>query len=513
MIYQYVRRYLKNRYKSISTKFEWLDKDNQEFLSYLSLRYSNDIVQNEVSEIKEAFKDFIEPIGSVVIRYKEGEGVKLKVVPYVIEPKNSKLLRTIVNVILENKKSIEYPYQDRNDQIAIKGKIRREINQIIQQSDELVNKKELIKYAIRKALKLSSRDIVIQLKRKFIVKIFQQNSTIKPKKQTTKAYLVTKRFNGYLEKEVQESYKDIFEKGSSDIRFFIKTAVSTLARTTLNFSVIDNSFYELNALKIIHTEIAKELENYISLENDFLFGIAGYLMRKHYVDIHKELAFHLMQSIYQGEQRAKNFLLFYDGSVIVSQEKKYKLPALISQDNRVWKASIVINMCNSWIGHKIKKEKYELMLDDIEIKIQNITNSLKDIEPRKKEQEDIIKTLVNKLSSIKKELIDLNARVKYLAEIKKDSDEYFDVFQNYKEKSKLALKVKDELSKAKDDLHHIKKNHAGAYIQIEHLHTKKKETSDAIILLQKNIDLKMTQIDPIITTIANALMARTELIS
>ena len=226
MIYHYIRRYLKNVYEKPSLKIKWSQLDNIKFFHFIEDRYTMEEFRKELSEAKEAFRDFFEPIGTLLFRYKEDNGIAFKILPYSIEAKDSKYLSKLIHIIQNNRKAILYPYNNQNNQLAITGKIRRAINAEIYDIKESVNKKELIKYAIRKALDLSERDIVIQLKRIYLVKILQENQSL-PKVVTKEKTELDKekanRYNGYSQEQFEETYKKLFKLL---LRIFLRVCVS-----------------------------------------------------------------------------------------------------------------------------------------------------------------------------------------------------------------------------------------------------------------------------------------------
>jgi len=107
MIYQDVKRYLKNTFNKPKIDFEWSTLENIKFFAFIEARYTTEKLSRETSEIKEAFKDFFEPVGKIIFRYKDESGVKVKVFPYRINPKDSKHLKNIIKIIHNNRKAIE----------------------------------------------------------------------------------------------------------------------------------------------------------------------------------------------------------------------------------------------------------------------------------------------------------------------------------------------------------------------------------------------------------------------
>ena len=377
MLYQYVKRYLKNSLTKPTIDFEWSTLDNIKFFSHIEKRYTLKEFSKELSEAKEAFRDFFEPIGSIVFRYKEDGEIKVKIFPYRVKAKDSKHLKNIIKIIKENKKHIQYPYQGQNDQIAIWGKIRREINREVFHTQESIKIKELIRYAIKIALNLDDKDIITQLKRKYIVKIFEKNTILTADAEAPiKREGKQNRFNGYTAEQIEETYKEIFTNGDADINEFLVSVMQSAFRDSLDFNSITNKYYELNALKIIHTAIAKEIHNYISLEEDYILGITGYLMRVHFQKIHELMARKLIKSVYEKNENAKHFLLYYNGSTRLVNGKKHQVPSLTTEDGRQWNNASLIGICNLWMNTKRKKEQYENKLHYTNIKIEKLKKTL-----------------------------------------------------------------------------------------------------------------------------------------
>lgn len=515
MIYQYARRYLKNNLKNPKYEDSWTSLNNLQFLSYIKKRYTNEEVTTEISEVREAFKDFFEPIGSIVFRYKEGVGVKLKVFPYRIEPKDSKHLTNIENIIHKNKSSIKYPYQNQNDQIAILGKIRRKINAEIIETDESINKKELVKYAIRIALKLADKDIVVQLKRKFIVKIFEQNTVLESEKDVKvplKKEGIQNRYNGYTIEQIEETYKEIFDNSSTDIKYFLKSVMKVVLTKELDFGVISNIYYEDNALRLIHAQIARELNKYVSLEQDYILGITGFLMREHFHKVHELMVLDILEKIFKQSVNAHKFILYYNGNTVLINNKKFQVPSLETEDGRRWNNTSLIGVCNVWMNNKTKLEKFKHRLMDSDGKIDDLNEALSHIEPEKKVQEDLINEAEKELLELNKHHLQLETKFTYLENTSLNSDEYFEVKEEIA-KSFLAIdEVNASIAEGRKSIFTIKNSNLAAYNDLHRLKALKKQLAIDIKSQESNMHTKNTQMVPIMKSLIQALMARQKIV-
>lgn len=511
MIYQYVKRYLKQTFKQPQIDFSWSLLDNVQFFNYIERRYTEQEFSQEISEVKEAFKDFFEPVGNIIFRYKEDSGVKFKIFPYRVEPKDSIHLKKILSIIQHNKESIKYPYKGQTDQIAILGKIRRDINKETVNTKESINIRELIKYAIRVALELGKRDVVIQLKRKYIVKIFDKNRALEAEAEINnpmKKKDAQSRFNGYTAEQIEETYKDIFEKRQADIRVFLNTVMKNIFREDLNFRFISNKFYEENALKIVHTAITKELTNYSYLENDYILGLTGYLMRKHFHKIHELMSVELISCIYEKNNNANDFLLFYNGKIVLIDNKKYKIPSLETEDGKQWNNSSLIGICNLWMKEKSKKKQYELKLIEADSKIVKYKEVLLQSEPERIEQEKTLKNSKLEIEKVNQKHLELESRLKHLESTNLNSTEYFSVLEKVKVSqqniTELTNKINDVMDKMKKNTNTL------IYDKLDFYTNQKKTLLGDIVAQDLNINSKKPQIDPILNSIVNVLVARTK---
>lgn len=515
MLYQYVKRYLKHTLEEPKIDFEWSSLDDIKFFGYIEKRYTLEEFSKEVSEVKVAFKDFFGPIGNIVFRYKEESGIKFKIFPYRVKPQDSKHLKNIIKIIHTNRKHIKYPYQGQDDQIVILGKIRREVNREVFDTQESVNVKELIKHAIKLALQLSESDIVTQLKRKYLIKIFNKNTVLDVEKEVadpTPREGKANRFNGYTTEQIEETYKEIFEKGNANIKYFLKSTMEHAFKNDLDFKKIENKFYEAMSLKIIHQLIAKELSDYIQVENDYLLGVSGYLMRKYFQQIHEHMAIELIKCIYEKNNNATNFLLFYNGKTILMDNKKYIIPSLEAEDGRQWNSSSLIGICNLWMNTKKRKELYEHKLVDTDMKLDEINQKLAYIKPEKEFQENTINETQKEAEGIIKNHEELEKKLTYLESTSLNSTEYFTLEKEVVLSYTKVAELENIIQEAKANLRAIKDTNMTTYTELEFFTDQRKQLLQDVKAQNLNIDSKSAQMDPIIQSIVKVLMARTKLL-
>jgi len=511
MIYQYTKRYLKNTIINPSNDFKWTNLDNSKFITHIEKRYPFDEFIKELPEIKQAFKDFFEPIGIVIFRYKEDIGIQFKIFPYSVEPKNSEHLKDIIQIIKNNKKYIEYPYKGQTDQIAVYGKIRRDINRELSNSDESVNTKELIKYAIKKTLNLSDKDIITQLRKKYIIKIFKKNNTLNDRaEEPKKREGISNRYNGYTPEEIKNTYEKIFLKDDKLIHTFLKNIMNYLFANILNFRTITNEFYEKKVLKIIHTKITSELSNYVELEEDYLIGVTGYLMRINFQEIHELMARELIECIYQRDINANKFLCYYNGTIVFKNTKRYKAPSIETEDGKQWNNATLIGICNLWMNIKKRRNESKEKFLTINKKLAELESILAHIKPEEERIRTKIVELESKFKAFEKEYMSIKSEYNSIKRSDNGSDKYFMMLTKYEKASKILGELKDKKLKEKSALKIILNN--TAFTNLIFFTKQKKIVTEDLRVQNINLDSKNSQIEPILKSISKALMDRTKIL-
>jgi hypothetical protein len=288
--------------------------------------------------------------------------------------------------------------------------------------------------------------------------------------------------------------------------------MKVLFKDTLDFRKIDNQYYEEKALKIIHTGITRELTNYTELEEDYLVGITGYLMRKHFYQIHELMAIELIERIYDKDTNANNFLLYYNGKTVLVDNQKYAIPSLETADGRKWNNSSLIGICNLWMNTKKRKESYEHKLVDTDMKLNELKEKLVYIQPEKDAQEKIIADTMPKYEEARAKHQEMEIKLKYLENTSLNSHEFFKMQEKVKESASVVFAFEKIIKDAKGNLRLIKDSNMTTYTDLEFYTAQKQQLLHDVKAQNLNVDAKSAQIDPIIESIVKVLMARTKII-
>lgn len=144
---------------------EQSEEYNRAFLEFLHDSYDEETINENLEDIQNYIRGYFQDIGRVLFKYNFERGMFFKLYTYEINPIYSKHFNALVEILNNNKEKIQYPYLERNDQIAILEDINRLMENEISNTSEIGDKKELFRASIRKALELSDRDIILFFKK------------------------------------------------------------------------------------------------------------------------------------------------------------------------------------------------------------------------------------------------------------------------------------------------------------------------------------------------------------
>ena len=511
MIYQDVKRYLKRNLQRPTKELEWATHDNFLLLNYIQGRYSDEQIKNNVTEIRQAFRDFFEPVGNIVIRFTPSKGVAYKILPYYVKPKDSKHLKKIIDIIQNNRRSIEYPYNDREDQIAILGKIRRHINSEIIETDEAVNKKELVRYAIKKALELDERDVVVNLQRKYIVKLFKRNTLLNPKaKEPKQKDEDERRFQGYNADDLSAHYDELIN--DIDINAFLDDTMALLFAGKLNFDEVTNNYYEKNVLSLVRNTIAQELQQHVSQNEDYVIGLAGYIFRHNFVEVHKRIAVEIFELFANKSENAARFLSYYSGKIIIDEGKRYSMPELVTPDGKRWNIPAVTSIATMWLHSRDESISLETKLENLNEEYTSIATRYESLSGQLDSHTETYNVLLKQLKEVE-DTISKKVR-KFRAENHSGSSEKNELELSkitHVDRQKIAtikekmLKMKPMMDSAKNDLNEIKHK----YFELK---DKKQSMEAEVKTLRKNLNINSDAFHSILSSLVKALMQRKKLV-
>ncbi|ABB44727.1 hypothetical protein Suden_1450 [Sulfurimonas denitrificans DSM 1251] len=427
MILSKLKLYLKTIVGEPSIHFVWNDEHNEKLFSYLNEHLDDETIDTLTVQatIKKALREHFESLGNVLFKISSSQ-LRMKLFPYKIEPKDSINLEYIFNIIDENSECIEYEYNDKKDLICLNEDITIKLKSFVNHiTNEEINKKELLKYAIREALELKSSDIIIIKNSQIFIKIFDTSSCreIADSEKNT----IAQRYNGIEDEHLISFYKNFFAKDEYK-NFFYEVAEQFVEIYMLE-KKIDNVTYEKYVFSYIQSIIIEHLERLFEHNQEFFKGFSGYIFRIHFKEVFGYIANMILSEISASNKYMINFLKYYSLNVIVIDSQKYKVPEIEAENGLKWSVSSMMSIVKIYI-------KTDQSIDSILNKKEELQDSINDL-------------YVNGLSPmeyksiITKESDKISLEIAYLAKKLNLYTDSLYLSKNEQEKERLKSDIKD----------------------------------------------------------------------
>ena len=369
MSYSKLSVYLKTNLRAPSVSFNWTDEDNKKFFDYIDENFPQDYLKKDKNlfEIKQAFKDYFEHVGYILFQIKHYQ-IRLKVFEYKIEPKESENVDAIIDIIDKYEEYIVENYRGKEDQIFIELELKDKIFDYIKTiKEENVNKKELVKYAIREAFELNDSDIVMLKKECIFIKkcdILKKNII-----KSTEEKTIANRYNGIDEEELSSFNLEHFS--SKEDRSFFNLAARLFVDRYLIEKNISNQDYEANVFGYVQSIITQQLIITYDRCEDFFKGLAGYVLRIHFQEVFEDIAEIILFEVAMSNKQIIEFLKYYSLDVVVVGGRKYRVPALEAENGLKWnvvsmlsivKLYVKTNSAGKLVSNSIEKIEDEITL-------------------------------------------------------------------------------------------------------------------------------------------------------
>ncbi len=373
MLISELRIYLKTNLSAPTVDFKWSDEDNEKFFTYMCEKYecekydNNSLQTNEIQlKIKQAFKEYFEPVGYILFKLKDKQ-IRIKVLPYKVEPKESVNLRPILEILYNHRDLIEYNYKGSENQISVPEELRAKIYNFVSKIDnEEINKKELVRFAVNQFFKLKSSDIVIIKSDQIFIKLFDtKNRRIVPESEQNTA---ANRFNGINEEELKTFHRDFFSKQEHK-DFFLLTAKTFVKIYMLN-KKIDNHTYEKNVFAYVQAIVLEQLTNTFDHNDDFFKGFSGYIFRIHFKEVFGHIANFILTEIAATNDYMIEFLKYYSLNIIVFDAKRYRVPQIETEGGLKWNVISMLSIVKIYVKVRTSIEDAKKKINDIHAKLQ-----------------------------------------------------------------------------------------------------------------------------------------------
>lgn len=337
-----------------------------------------------------------------------------------------KLQKEITDIIQENENLVEYK---NNKIIILRKRLRDSIYEIV---SEIENAKEILRFSIKQALELKDSDIVVIKKDQIFIKIFD----VEKKKKITErdANTIAGRFNGIDEGELKDFYKEYFSKAES--KKFFNLIVKEFTQRYFLEERIDNDRYEKNVFAYVQTIIMQKLVNEFDYCEDFLKGFSGYIFRIHFNEVFEGIAEFMLNEISRSNDYMVEFLKYYSLNIIILDGTKYKVPLLQTEEGMKWNVVSMLSVAKVYIRTKISIEEIKEYARELDKKkLEFFVEGVSPVEYNKECREDRQKLT---------ELLRAEARV-----LQDMLDDIYGI-KDPKEKEQIRIEIEEKKQEIKD---------------------------------------------------------------
>ncbi|WP_457749045.1 hypothetical protein [Sulfurimonas sp.] len=266
-------------------------------------------------------------------------------------------LDNVIQLINDNEDLIQYSYKGKDNQLLMSQALVEKIYAVIEQDKpDSIDKKELLKIAIRQAFDLCGNDVVVSRSGQLFIKTFDAQT--KKDVNEKDAGTVASRYNGFSEEELRDFYQEFFaEEDSED---FFQLIAKKYFQKYFTKNSINNEKYEKYVFAYIKQIIAEQLDSMYDDDNDSFFqGFAGYIFRIHFTEVFEYIADLMLYEIAINNTSMINFLKYYSLNIIVIGGKKYKVPSLETQDGLRWNVVSMLSIAKIYTKSKSNLDKFK----------------------------------------------------------------------------------------------------------------------------------------------------------
>jgi len=281
----------------------------------------------------------------------------------------------IINLIHEKKDLIDFDYNDIKDLILIQ-------NTLFQDIITLTQDKEEIKKALRSALKLDKKELILIKKEKIVIKILVN---IKRNIIDEKNPSIANRYNGYSMDEIENLYNDYFDEE------YLEEFIADLSYQVFNYLFVrkrvNNNFYEKNIYPTIQKIIVDSLDD-INDDITLKKGFAGYILRVNFLEVFTYISEDILESIAYRDEYLMNWIKYYHGQVVVDGNQRYEAPYMINAEGQKYNPSAIFGPISMWYKTHEKATALRKRLEETNKKLSVLT--IDDLSPKEYKKEVIM---------------------------------------------------------------------------------------------------------------------------
>ena len=345
--------------------------------------------------------DFFHEVGSVTVVFKGMERIGVKIRPYTKDPEESSYFGDLIDIVEAHHEEIE-DAAPREDLLVVDETIYQMLEKVVRLSEEPINKRALIKQAVRKGLGLSKRDVVVIFHGKVYIRIYKiLNNKNFP--------AIERRFQGLPEEEMQQLQHEYFAGGVEP--FLVEVAQSAM-EGPLHVSSVDNETFEKSNVRVMHKALSDALETKIGEEKMVLEGFAGYLMRRYFQLIYRSMSAYLIEQLSTRDAETDAFLRYYDGQIVLGSDgKKYRRPEIVDKEGIRWNLATIIAVA---MQRKKDLESLHRQSEQIDVLEEDLFNIEQEISGQGVEEGGDLATVAKELDNCREELGALREKLESL---------------------------------------------------------------------------------------------------
>lgn len=271
-------------------------------------------------------------------------------------------INELVEIINSNQDLIMHGYRGKDDLTCISKELMEKITLFLENRQKKdMDKREVIKTAIRKTLKLHENDIVFLKDELGFIKFFD-TSKIKIIDESEK-YTAAARYNGLNEEELKSFYNNFCSIKESD-GFYYQIAKKFVDDYLLD-KKIDNHTYEKQVFPSIQSIINDHLINAFDRNDIFFKGFAGYIFRIHFEDVFGYIANFILFEVSISNKHVISFLNYYSLDVIVMDGKRYKVPEIKAESGLKWNVVSMMSIVKIYNKALTSKESLQIKKESL----------------------------------------------------------------------------------------------------------------------------------------------------
>lgn len=293
-------------------------------------------------------------------------------------------------------------------------------------------RKNMIKIASKRALKLNPKDVVMVTSSKIVIKKF-----IPPKPKLTPT-------------EKIQQFKRVFPTQS--INNALEYIVSELVKKDLNFQEIGNVYFMENYQNLITKSVYDVIKhNFDDEDAETIDLYVAYMLKNYTSNIMELISKHLVELLIEKDENALKFIAYYDGEVEVDErdKKKYLKPVMYDKNGSKWNNSNVLPVI---IQHKKDKDGIERKKKDVkklEIDLSNYTAEVDKFSTERESLDSRWETLGEKSETLSKDIAKAQNR---LSDLKAKENSSESDTKNISVEIKNMMKEEEHIFKEKKEI-------------------------------------------------------------